>query len=157
MVDPTSPPNWLFDIFSWEHLSAVVTVFALLTTTAVVPVWQLMKKRRQERERIVEERETQKIKEMAVKITEPLVKKLEQHEQAQWELKQAQRENDRLTKETMTLVKDLVSEVHLNREQQNKLNAKMYFMDGYLRNRTVSSKSYKEFERREDDNNGEVI
>lgn len=137
MVVDTSNTNWLFDIFSWEHLSSVMTVFALLTSTALIPVWQLLKKRKAEREKLLDERETHKIQHISEELIKPVVQKLEDHDEMVRELKQAAKENDKNTRDTLSTVRALVSEFHNYREdfysykdQQHKINAKLYFLEG---------------------------
>jgi len=131
MVSP--PTNWIFDIFSWEHLSAVVTVFALLTSTAFIPVWSMWKKRKAEREKQLDERETHKIKSISEEIMKPIAEKLNQHDEVVRDLKQSSTENDRNTRETLNTVKDLVAEIHNFKNEQYKVNTKLYYQTLNLR------------------------
>src|SRR4029078_3825816 len=131
MVSP--PTNWIFDIFSWEHLSAVVTVFALLTSTAFIPVWSMWKKRKAEREKQLDERETHKIKSISEEIMKPIAEKLNQHDEVVRDLKQSSRENDRNTREILNTVKDIVAEIHNFKNEQYKVNTKLYYQTLNLR------------------------
>lgn len=131
MVSP--PTNWIFDIFSWEHLSAVVTVFALLTSTAFIPIWSMWKKRKAEREKQLDERETHKIKSISEEIMKPIAEKLNQHDEVVRDLKQSSTENDRNTRETLNTVKDLVAEIHNFKNEQYKVNTKLYYQTLNLR------------------------
>ena len=139
MVVDGNNTNWLFDIFSWEHLSAVVTVFALLTSTAIIPVWQLLKKRKAEREKLLDERETNKIKAISEEIIKPVVSKLEEHDEMVKEIKLNSKENDKNTRDTLNTVRALVSEFHSYKDQQHKINAKLYFLDGALRSGNMNA------------------
>jgi hypothetical protein len=149
-------PNWLFDIFSWEHLSAVMTVFALLTTTAIIPVWQLLKKRKAEKEKQQEERDTQKIKTITEEITRPIVDKLSRHDDMVRDLQSTAKENDRDTREILTNMKLLTNEFYQYRKQQDKLNTKLYFLEGSYRGE--NARGYRDWRTRpiedDDDDNG---
>ena len=138
MVSP--PTNWIFDIFSWEHLSAVVTVFALLTSTAFIPIWSMWKKRKAEREKQLDERETHKIKSISEEIMKPIAEKLNQHDEVVRDLKQSSRENDRNTRETLNTVKDLVNEIHNFKNEQYKVNTKLYYQTLNLRQSQQSNR-----------------
>ena len=138
MVSP--PTNWIFDIFSWEHLSAVVTVFALLTSTAFIPIWSMWKKRKAEREKQLDERETHKIKSISEEIMKPIAEKLNQHDEVVRELKQSSSENDRNTRETLNTVKDLVAEIHNFKNEQYKVNTKLYYQTLNLRQSQQSNR-----------------
>lgn len=138
MVSP--PTNWIFDIFSWEHLSAVVTVFALLTSTAFIPIWSMWKKRKAEREKQLDERETHKIKSISEEIMKPIAEKLNQHDEVVRELKQSSTENDRNTRETLNTVKDLVNEIHNFKNEQYKVNTKLYYQTLNLRQSQQSNR-----------------
>jgi hypothetical protein len=135
MVNDSNAYSWFFDIFSWEHLSYVLTVFAILTASVFVPVWQMFKKRKAEHEKQLDEKQTAKIKEIAQELQKPVIDKLVAQEIVQAELKYSQKENDRNTKDILTAVRSLTGEFQQYRDQQHKLNAKIYFMDGWLRNR----------------------
>lgn len=137
--------NWIFDIFSWEHLSAVVTVFALLTSTAFIPVWQWHKKHKAEREKILDEHETQKIKSIAEEIIKPIVQKLSDHDETVRDLKTSAKENDRNTKDTLSTVRALVSEIHNFKNEQYKVNTKLYYQTLNLRQRTRAPETNKAY------------
>jgi TolA-binding protein len=147
-------PNWFFDIFSWEHLMAVTTVFALLTTTAIVPVWQLLKKRKAEKEKHLEERETQKIKTISEEVIKSVVERLNKHNEIIQGLQQAAKENDRDTRDTLQTLKVLSQEFQKYTNQQNKLNAKLYFLEGSYRGE--NARGYRDWRtiKIEDDENG---
>ena len=133
MVVSPPPTNWIFDIFSWEHLSAVVTVFALLMSTAFIPVWQLLKKRRTEREKHQDERDTHKIKSISEEIIKPIVEKLNQQDETVKDLKISAKENDKNTRDTLSTVRALVSEIHNFKNEQYKVNTKLYYQTLNLR------------------------
>jgi septal ring factor EnvC (AmiA/AmiB activator) len=144
--------SWFFDIFSWEHLSYVLTVFAILTASVFVPLWQMFKKRKAEQQKEQEEKQTSRIREIAHEIQKPIIDKLTAQEIVQAELKYSQKENDRNTRDILSAVKNLTGEFQQYRDQQHKLNAKIYFIDGWLKNRmtddnTVPSRynSYKNY------------
>ena len=149
MVTDTSSTNWLFDIFSWEHLMAVTTVFALLTTTAIVPMWQLIKKRNAEKAKILDEKETAKIKAITEEIVKPVAEKINKHDDKLNQLQEAAKENDRDTRDTLNTLKDLTKEFQQYRSQQDKLNAKLYFLEGSYRN---NARGYKDWRTGETDN-----
>jgi uncharacterized membrane protein YhiD involved in acid resistance len=130
VVFPTLSIDWIFDIFSWEHLSAVATVFALLVSTAFIPIRQMLKKRKAEREKMEDEKETQKIKDISQEILKPIADKLNEHDFMVRNLTYSQKENDKNTIDTLSTVKSLVSEFHTYKDQQHKINAKLYFLDG---------------------------
>lgn len=148
-------PNWFFDIFSWEHLMAVTTVFALLTTTAIVPVWQLLKKRKAEKEKQQEEKDTQKIKTITEEITKPIVDKLNKHDEMVRDLQSTAKENDRDTREILSSMKLLTSEFYQYRKQQDKLNTKLYFLEGSYRGE--NARGYRDWRTKsiEDNDNGD--
>ena len=131
--------NWIFDIFSWEHLSAVVTVFALLMSTAFIPVWQLLKKRRAEREKHQDERDTHKIKSISEEIIKPIVEKLNQQDETVKDLKISAKENDKNTKDTLSTLRALVSEIHNFKNEQYKVNTKLYYQTLNLRQQQSQS------------------
>jgi len=131
MVSP--PTNWIFDIFSWEHLSAVVTVFALLTSTAFIPIRSMWKKRKAEREKQLDERETHKIKSISEEIMKPIAEKLNQHDDVVRDLQQTAKDSDRNTRETLTTIKDLVADIHNFKTEQYKINTKLYYQTLNLR------------------------
>jgi hypothetical protein len=152
--------DWFFDIFSWEHLSYVLTVFTILTASIFVPVYQMFKKKRAEHEKMLDEKQTQKIREIATELQKPVIDRLMAQEKVQTELKASQSENDRNTKDILTAVRGLTSEFQQYRDQQHQLNAKIYFMDGFLKNRMpddsgVTNKytSYKNYRYIQDPNN----
>lgn len=125
--------NWFFDIFSWEHLASVATVFTILVSTAFIPVWHMFKKRKAEKEKALDERETAKIKSISEEIIKPVFNKLNEHDEVVRELKTSSLQNDKNTRDTLSTIRALVSEFHSYKDQQHKINAKLYFLDGAFR------------------------
>jgi hypothetical protein len=90
----------------------------------------MLKKRKAEKEKIEEEKETQKIKDISQEILKPIAEKLSEHDFMVRNLTTSQKENDKNTIDTLSTVKSLVSEFHSYKDQQHKINAKLYFLDG---------------------------
>ena len=126
--------NWFFDIFSWEHLMAVSTVFALLTTTAIVPVWHMFRKRKEQRDKEQDEKDTEKIRKISSEILNPIADKLNQHDDVLKDMKISAKQNDKNTIDTLNTLRTLVSEFHNYKDNQHKVNARLYFLEGAYNN-----------------------
>lgn len=151
--------NWFFDIFSWEHLASVATVFTILVSTAFIPVWHMFKKRKAEKDKALDERETAKIKSISEEVIKPVVDKITQHDEMVKELKSSSLQNDKNTRDTLSTVRALVSEFHQYKDQQHKINAKLYFLDGAYRGtvRPENNKAYRDWRTINRDREDEII
>lgn len=139
MVSDSNGLSWLFDIFSWERLSNVATVISLVSLSIFVPLFQYFKKQRCNVLKIKAEKERERIEKIAEGVTAPIIDRLEKQDKNQEDIKIKQEQNDRDTRDILSTVRSLASSFHKSQDVQAKLNAKVYFMDGLLRNKSSMS------------------
>lgn len=124
---------WMFDLFSWEKLASVVTVFSLAIGGAL-PLWNMARKRRKEAIEAKKQAEIERVTEIAKQATAPIEHKLDEQVKKQDELTTKIQSTEKDTKAILSTVRTLVKEFHSYKGQQEKINTKIYFMDGYIRN-----------------------
>lgn len=144
--------TWIFDIFAWDKLSYALTVFGALMTTTIIPIYKLFKKKQSDKAKILDEKETEKIKEISHEMIKPVIDKIDNQQQQQDKLRYTQLENDRNTKDILMTVKELANDFRRYGEQLNKVNAKIAYMDGYMRTRQSQylNKTYKDYSSHEE-------
>jgi hypothetical protein len=125
--------SWLFDVFSWERLASVATVFGLGIGGAI-PLFNMLKKNREKKRLDKEEKEQERIASIAKETVGPIADKLDKTIQRHEEIADKLQQNDKDTRDTLSTVRSLVKEFHAYKNQQEKINTKIYFMDGYIRN-----------------------
>lgn len=158
VVDSSNMASWFFDIFSWERLASVATVFSL-AIGGVLPFSNMIKKRRKDQKEAKEKEEIEKIKTIAkdvtVNIEAKLNEQIDKHEDMRYKMQQAEKDN----KAILSTVRTLVKEFHSYKNEQQKINTKIYFMDGYIRNndqgqqplRTGKRQTYRPVSKEEDE------
>jgi hypothetical protein len=125
--------SWLFDVFSWERLASVATVFGLGIGGAI-PLYNMLKKNREKKRLEKEQEEKERICNIAQETINPIKAKIDETIQRHEEIADKMQQNDKDTKDTLSTVRSLVKEFHAYKNQQEKINTKIYFMDGYIRN-----------------------
>lgn len=125
--------SWLFDVFSWERLASVATVFGLGIGGAI-PLYNMLKKNREKKRLEKEQEEKERIASIAKETVTPIADKLDKTIQRHEEIADKLQQNDKDTRDTLSTVRSLVKEFHAHKVQQEKINTKIYFMDGYIRN-----------------------
>lgn len=132
--------SWLFDIFSWERLASVATVFGL-GIGGVIPLYNMLKKNKEKKRLEKEREETERISKIAKETIQPIADKLDHTIQKHEQVADKMQQNDEDTKNILTTVRDLAKEFKVYKGQQEKINTKIYFMDGYIRNNTETINS----------------
>jgi hypothetical protein len=130
--------SWLFDVFSWERLASVATVFGLGIGGAI-PLYNMLKRNREKKLLEKEEAEKEKIAKIAKETVTPIAEKLDKTIKKHEEVAEKLQQNDKDTRDTLSTLRSLVKEFHAHKVQQEKINTKIYFMDGYIRNADNSS------------------
>jgi len=141
-----SPPpdtnsfSWLFDIFAWDKLSYALTVVFLMFSGAFVPVFQHWKKKKCEKIKQLDAAETQKIKLIAEETMKPLFTKMNEFENNQAALKDTQKESEHTNKQILGTLRDITGQLHHYQEQQEKNTAKLYYIEGYVKNQNNNTR-----------------
>lgn len=134
----SSSSSWLFDVFSWERLASVATVFGLGIGGAV-PLYNMLKKYKERKRLNKEQEETERISKIAKETINPIAEKLDHTMKVQEQVTDKIQQTDKDTKAILSTVRTLVKEFHNYKGQQEKINTKIYFMDGYIRNADSST------------------
>lgn len=120
-----APHSWLFDVFGWDKLMAVVTVFAALSSTAFIPLYHLYRKRTEKKREQYEKEHLERI-DRNIKPLEFKIAELE-------ELIKGLQHDIRDLRSTLTTISN---EFHKYQEKQENTNKKVYYMDGMFRRMT---------------------
>lgn len=128
------------DLFSWEKLASVVTVFSLAIGGAL-PLWNMARKKHKEKLLAKGKMEIERINIIAKKATEPIERKLDDQVKKQEQLSDKLEDSEKDTKAILSTVRTLAKDLHSFSNDQQKINAKIHFMDGYIRNVDINSTS----------------
>lgn len=114
--------NWFLDIFSWEKLMAIFSVFSILASTAFIPLYHLYRSRQEKKARLLEQEQIKRIDD-AVK---PLIKKIEQ-------LDETLHDTQIILDSIKESIKKTCTELSNHIEKAEQMNRKIYYMDGMFK------------------------
>lgn len=123
---------WIIDIFSWEKFSYALTVFTILISTAVVPLYNMFKRRKDEKAKEKELMETDKMTSISNKVVNPVIERIDKYEEIQADLRDDIKEITHTNKELLHEIKDFTIEFTKYKEQQHLNSSKISFIEGFL-------------------------
>lgn len=127
--------DWLFDVFSWDKLSAIITVVAFIGTSLMLPLYNSLRKRQQKAQEIRDKQLEDKIRQMIADGSKHTCDKLTVQGNKIGELQNAIENNNEKTDNLAHSLKTLNTNFEGFRNSQIEINNKIYYIDGVVKSK----------------------
>lgn len=133
--------SWVWEIFSWEQLASVLTVFSL-SVGAVIPVMNIFRKKREDELKKEDDEKVSRVTEIVQKELKSLRERLDKEISKVQEIFLKQEVRDKDIRANTDAIHALEREFSQYRDRQDTINDRINYMDGFMKSQNYSYRKY---------------